>query len=89
MKVPRDIALVCYDDFEWADLFDPRISAMAQDSAGLATAVVAMLLARINDPCRRPQMVMVPTTFQHRDSCGCGPKKYGGGPMARIVASHQ
>src|SRR2546427_3992154 len=30
LKVPRDIALVCYDDFEWAELFDPQITAMAQ-----------------------------------------------------------
>jgi len=30
LRVPRDIAMICYDDFEWADLFEPRITAMAR-----------------------------------------------------------
>lgn len=71
LSVPDDIALVCYDDFEWADLFQPRISAMAQDSAALASTVVNMLLARIKDANRPPQTVTISTNFQHRDSCGC------------------
>ncbi|MEU5553339.1 MULTISPECIES: LacI family DNA-binding transcriptional regulator [unclassified Micromonospora] len=72
LKVPHDIALVCYDDFEWADLFDPQISAMAQDAARLASTAVELLLARIRRPDRAPQSVVVPATFRHRDSCGCG-----------------
>jgi LacI family transcriptional regulator len=78
LKVPRDIAVVCYDDFEWADLFDPQISAMAQDAASLAARTVDLLLARIESPTRPAQTAIVPTSFQHRDSCGCGRKKYRG-----------
>ena len=72
LKVSSDIALVCYDDFEWADLFDPRITAIAQDAATLAATAVELLLNRIKTPDRPPQAVTVPTTFRHRDSCGCG-----------------
>ena len=87
LKVARDIALVCYDDFEWADLFDPRITAMAQDAAALAARAVDLLLARINSPDRPPQTVTVPTEFHHRDSCGCGRRKHRGRPDVRAVAS--
>jgi LacI family transcriptional regulator len=78
LKVPRDIALVCYDDFEWAELFDPQITAMAQDTATLAATAVDLLLARIQIPDRSPQAETVPTEFHHRDSCGCGRRKHRG-----------
>jgi len=76
LRIPRDIAMICYDDFEWADLFDPRITAMAQDAAALATTAVDLLLARIKTPDRPYQAVAVPTEFHHRDSCGCGRRKH-------------
>ncbi|WP_344612591.1 LacI family DNA-binding transcriptional regulator [Dactylosporangium salmoneum] len=78
LKVPRDIALVCYDDFEWADLCDPQITAMAQDVDALAATAVDLLLARIEAPDRPPQAVTVPTEFHHRDSCGCGRRRRQG-----------
>ncbi|HEX4252171.1 MAG TPA: substrate-binding domain-containing protein [Pseudonocardia sp.] len=71
-------AMICYDDFEWADLFDPRITAMAQDTATVAATAVDLLLARIKSPDRPPQAVAVPTEFHHRDSCGCGRRKHRG-----------
>jgi LacI family transcriptional regulator len=76
LRVPRDIAMICYDDFEWADLFDPQITAMAQDAATLAETAVGLLLARIKSPDRPPQTSAVPTAFKHRDSCGCGRRKH-------------
>jgi len=78
LRIPRDIAMICYDDFEWADLFDPRITAMAQDAATLARTAVDLLLARIKTPDRPYQAVAVPTEFHHRDSCGCGRRKHLG-----------
>ena len=72
LRVPDDVALVCYDDFEWADLFAPRLSAMAQDAARLADATVDLMLKRLRQPTRRPRSVVVPPLFNHRDSCGCG-----------------
>ncbi|MCW2699609.1 MAG: rbsR 2 [Blastococcus sp.] len=77
-KVPRDLALVCYDDFPWAELFDPQVSAMSQDAVRLASTAADMLLQRIKEPSRAPVSVVVPTTFRHRDSCGCGRKKHRG-----------
>ncbi|MGC0362995.1 LacI family transcriptional regulator [Rhodococcus sp. 27YEA15] len=73
LRVPEDVAVVCYDDFEWADLASPQISATAQDHSALAEHVVALLLSRIADPAVDPRTVVVPTSFQHRQSCGCAP----------------
>ncbi|MFJ6572680.1 LacI family DNA-binding transcriptional regulator [Streptomyces sp. NPDC091292] len=78
LKVPRDLALVCYDDFEWADLFDPQITAIAQNAATLAETAVDLLLSRIETPDRAPRSVTIPTEFHHRDSCGCGRRKHRG-----------
>lgn len=29
LSIPTDVAFVCYDDFEWSDLFEPRPTAVA------------------------------------------------------------
>lgn len=71
LRVPEDVALVCYDDFEWADLASPQISATAQDHSALARHVVELTLSRLGNPALPPRTVVVPTTFQHRESCGC------------------
>ncbi|MCE4944592.1 MULTISPECIES: LacI family DNA-binding transcriptional regulator [Streptomyces] len=71
LEVPRDIALACFDDFSWADLFTPRLTAIAQPSKELGAAAVRLLLARLDDPARPPRTVRLPCTFVHRTSCGC------------------
>ncbi|MBM9468366.1 LacI family DNA-binding transcriptional regulator [Nakamurella leprariae] len=72
LAVPQDVALACFDDFEWADVFTPRLTTMGQDLVGMADRAVAMLLQRIAEPDAPPRQELVPTDFRHRDSCGCG-----------------
>jgi LacI family transcriptional regulator len=71
LSIPADVALVCYDDFEWADLFEPKLTAAAQDVETIGATAVEMLLARIRREGVAPQRIRVPTTFHHRNSCGC------------------
>lgn len=71
LKVPDDVAMVCYDDFEWADLFEPRLTAIAQDVAGMGAKAVDMLLERMSGSTRSTRQLRVPPTYQHRNSCGC------------------
>ncbi|QTE28279.1 LacI family DNA-binding transcriptional regulator [Pengzhenrongella sicca] len=76
LAVPGDVALVCYDDFEWADLFSPGLTAMAQDIPRLGAGAVELLLARLATPSfaeLAPRRLRVPPAFAHRDSCGCVP----------------
>lgn len=71
LSVPGDVALVCYDDFEWADVFSPGLTAMHQEVTTMAERVVELLLARLADPSRPPVIEQIAPTFVHRDSCGC------------------
>jgi LacI family transcriptional regulator len=71
LRVPEDVALVGFDDFEWADLFAPRLTVIAQPTAQLGARAVELLLSRLEDPSLAPRRVRLPATFVHRDSCGC------------------
>jgi LacI family transcriptional regulator len=72
LEVPRDIALVAFDDFEWSDLFRPRLTVIAQPTRVIGTRAVQLLLARLAEPGLAPQSVRLKPTFVHRESCGCG-----------------
>ena len=71
LSVPSDMALVAFDDFEWADLFHPRLTTVAQATKQMGREAVNMLLARIADPTLAARKVRLEPTFVHRESCGC------------------
>ncbi|MFI9830525.1 LacI family DNA-binding transcriptional regulator [Streptomyces sp. NPDC051913] len=71
LSVPGDLALCCFDDFAWADLFSPRLTAIAQPSKELGAEAVRVLLARLAAPDEPARTVRLPCTFVHRSSCGC------------------
>lgn len=71
LSVPDDLALGCFDDFAWADLFSPRLTAIAQPSRELGARAVQVLLDRLATPDRPARTVRLPCAFVHRTSCGC------------------
>jgi LacI family transcriptional regulator len=71
LSVPGDIALCCFDDFAWADLFSPRLTAIAQPSRDIGAQAVRVLLERLAEPGRPARTVRLPSVFVHRTSCGC------------------
>ena len=71
LSIPADVAFVCFDDFEWSDLFEPRLTAAAQDVETIGATAAELLLARIRGHDGPPRRIYVPTTFHHRNSCGC------------------
>ncbi|MET9115195.1 LacI family DNA-binding transcriptional regulator [Streptomyces longwoodensis] len=70
-SVPEDLALCCFDDFTWADLFSPRLTAIAQPSRVIGATAVRVLLERLDAPRRPARTVRLPCAFVHRTSCGC------------------
>ena len=71
LRVPLDVALTVYDDFAWASLFEPRLTAIAHPIAQIASRAVDLLVQRIADPDRPPVTVRLEPRFMHRESCGC------------------
>jgi LacI family transcriptional regulator len=71
LRVPDDLALVAFDDFEWADLFHPRLTVIRQPTAELGSRAVELLLSRLDDPSRAVRSERLEANFIHRDSCGC------------------
>ncbi|MFF5141087.1 LacI family DNA-binding transcriptional regulator [Streptomyces sp. NPDC013157] len=80
LSVPDDIALCCFDDFAWADLFSPRLTAIAQPSRELGAEAVRVLLERLASPGRPARTVRLPCAFVHRTSCGCREEDAAGPP---------
>ncbi|MDT7673684.1 MAG: LacI family transcriptional regulator [Pseudonocardiales bacterium] len=71
VPVPGGMALAGFDDFPWADLFQPGLTAIAQPFVEMGRRAVELLLARMADPAAPQVTVRLPPAFVHRDSCGC------------------
>jgi LacI family transcriptional regulator len=71
LEVPDDVALVCFDDIEYASRLYPFLTAMEQPAETFGALGTQLLLERIagRGPERR-QMVVLPAQFVVRRSCG-------------------
>jgi LacI family transcriptional regulator len=73
LEVPDDVALVCFDDIEYASRLYPFLTVMAQPAETLGTLGTQLLLERIEG--RAPEqnrVVVLPAQFVVRKSCGSG-----------------
>jgi LacI family transcriptional regulator len=73
LEVPGDVALVCFDDIEYASRLYPFLTVMAQPAETLGTLGTQLLLERIEG--RAPEqgrLVVLPAQFVVRQSCGGG-----------------
>ena len=71
VRIPADLAIVCFDDFEWADLFHPGLTAIAQPTQAMGAQAAQLILSRLRDPSLPTRRVRLESTFMHRESCGC------------------
>jgi LacI family transcriptional regulator len=71
IDVPKKMALVGFDDFDWADYFNPRLTVIAQPLEELGARSVQLLIRRIAVPVEKPQVVRLAPTLRIRNSCGC------------------
>jgi LacI family transcriptional regulator len=71
LRVPDDMAVVAFDDFVWADLFQPGLTVIAQPIEAIGRQVMDLALSRIDDPSLPPRQIRIHPTFVHRNSCGC------------------
>lgn len=71
LRVPEQMALVGFDDFDWADFFLPRLSVIAQPVQELGVQAVTLLLNCIDNPEGPRQTVRLAPALRIRNSCGC------------------
>lgn len=72
LDVPGDIALAVFDDFEWADLLSPQLTALAQPIEQIGDQAIRLMLSRLADSSRPAEHRRIPPELHHRQSCGCG-----------------
>jgi LacI family transcriptional regulator len=73
LEVPDDVALVCFDDIEYASRLYPFLTVMAQPAETLGTLGTQLLLERIEGRApKQSRVVVLPAQFVVRRSCGGG-----------------
>lgn len=71
LRVPDDIAVVGFDDFEWAEAFTPRLTTMVQPCQAIGRAAALLLKSRIDAQTDHHETMRIEPTFVVRESCGC------------------
>jgi LacI family transcriptional regulator len=71
LEVPDDVALVCFDDIEYASRLYPFLTAMEQPAQTFGKLSTELLLDRIEGRApQRRQEIVLPGEFIVRKSCG-------------------
>ena len=71
LEIPRDLALVCFDDIEYASRLSPFLTVMAQPAETFGTIATQLLLDRLSGRVgERRRIVVLPADFLVRESCG-------------------
>ncbi len=69
LRVPDDISFVGFDDFEWADCFEPRLTVVAQPCEEIGRQAATLLIERIADIGGVRRTIRLDTKLIVRDSC--------------------
>jgi DNA-binding LacI/PurR family transcriptional regulator len=74
LAVPNDVAIVAFDDFEWADMLNPPVTIVDQDPAAIGRAAGSLLVRSLKHPAvgRKGDSLVLLPTLRIRRSCGCG-----------------
>ena len=66
LRIPEDMALVCYEFFEFYDFVHPRLTGLQQQGRRMGRQAVDMLAARLRG--ENVESVLIPTELVVRDS---------------------
>jgi LacI family transcriptional regulator len=73
VNVPKDVAVVGFDDIFPGSLSDPPLTTVHQPMRLLGERACARLLERVTTPGLRQRVEVLPTELVVRASCGCPP----------------
>src|SRR6266567_3218131 len=67
---PQDIALVGFDDFEWAAVMHPRLTTVRQPTYEIGRRAAQLLFERLEKRDTAPQVIRLQPQLIIRESCG-------------------
>ena len=70
LRVPEEMAIAGFDDFEWAEYFEPRLTVVAQPCEDIGRQAAKMLSNRIKQHDFPQETVRLSPKLVIRDSCG-------------------
>jgi len=73
VRIPEDVAIVCFDDMPWSTSLWPPLSAVAQPAEELGRTAAGLLLERLVTPDRVSRQVILRNQLMVRASCGAAP----------------
>jgi LacI family transcriptional regulator len=87
VRVPDDVAIAGFDDFEMADIFNPGITVVRQPSLELGRVAAELLFARLaqKDVSLSGQKIILPVDLIVRESCGCTPRRVSNASHSKRV----
>jgi LacI family transcriptional regulator len=76
LSIPGDVAVIGFDDFEMADIFNPAITVVRQPALELGNVAAELLFSRIQEKngSQNGQQIVLPVDMIVRQSCGCNPR---------------
>jgi LacI family transcriptional regulator len=72
VSVPKEVAIVCFDDTDAAPLLDPPLTVLARRDREIGALAATMILRALKHDGAEPTEVRIPMELAVRRSCGCG-----------------
>jgi LacI family transcriptional regulator len=87
LRVPHDVALAGFDDFEWADYFEPRLTVIAQPCEAIGREAASLLVERIKRIDGPRRKIRLAAKLVLRSSCGCQTPSHPAQACVRPIAA--
>ncbi len=69
LRIPKDIAIIGFDDLPWAEALDPPLTVVRQPAYEVGQAAAKLLLDRLSDPLKAVTHLRLPSKLVIRNSC--------------------
>jgi LacI family transcriptional regulator len=69
LSIPKDIALISFDDQFWYSMLEPAISAVIQDPHEIGVQAARLLMRRVQGETFKYKDLRIPTSMVIRESC--------------------
>jgi LacI family transcriptional regulator len=75
-KIPGDVAVAGFDDFDMADIFHPALTVVRQPADELGRVAADLLFERLGDKkATGGKLIVLPVELIVRRSCGCNVRR--------------